>query len=415
MQPVQTRAQPRDGAVRPKLLTALCYGAMMSLAIGVNLLPVFLTSLSTSFGGRAGLTQEELGRLGALDFAGLVFGILVAGPLADRWGAKSFALAGNGLIAASLVGMAVAPSYATFGVALFCLGVGAGILDLILSPVVAALNPDRRSAAMNWLHSFFCVGAVATVLIGAGMLRMGMDWRHACLVLIPLPLALLVLFAPRSFPALVTGPGPRQPMGQLLRDRWFGGALLAIFLGGATELGMAQWLPAFAETSLGYSKWIGGVGLLLFSLAMAVGRMVVGALCARLNPFTVMAWCCVVSVGLFLWGSFSPVSTVAFTACIAAGFSGSALWPTMLAVAADRFPKGGASMFAALAAFGNAGGIFMPWVVGWIGDLVNLRWGLAASSLAPLLMLPVVLILKRHQPGHGPVAAEGLVENPQQA
>jgi hypothetical protein len=52
-------------------------------------------------------------------------------------------------------------------------------------------------------------------------------------------------------------------------------------------------------------------------------------------------------------------------------------------------------MFAALAAMGNAGGILMPWIVGWIGDLVSLHWGLAVSALAPLLMLPVVLILKR--------------------
>ena len=54
-------------------------------------------------------------------------------------------------------------------------------------------------------------------------------------------------------------------------------------------------------------------------------------------------------------------------------------------------------MFAALAAMGNAGGILMPWIVGWIGDLVNLHWGLAVSTLAPLLMLPLVLILKATQ------------------
>ena len=51
-------------------------------------------------------------------------------------------------------------------------------------------------------------------------------------------------------------------------------------------------------------------------------------------------------------------------------------------------------MFAALAAVGNAGGIVMPWVVGWIGDLSSLRWGLAVSAFAPLLMLPLVLVLK---------------------
>src|SRR5258708_13165592 len=81
--------------IRPRLLTFLCYGGMMSLAIGVNLLPVFLTSLSASFGGSQGLSQEQLGRLGAFSFLGLVWGILLAGPLADRRGAKPFAMSGN--------------------------------------------------------------------------------------------------------------------------------------------------------------------------------------------------------------------------------------------------------------------------------------------------------------------------------
>ena len=98
---------------------------------------------------------------------------------------------------------------------------------------------------------------------------------------------------------------------------------------------------------------------------------------------------------LFLIASFSPNPFVAFASCILAGFAGSALWPTTLAVTADRYPQGGATMFGALAALGNAGGILMPWVVGWIADLSNLRWGLAISALAPLLMMGVLAAMRR--------------------
>src|SRR4029450_3471258 len=101
--------------LRPRLLTLLCYGAMMSLAIGVNLLPVFLTSLSLTFGGQDGLSQEQLGRLGAISFIGLVLGILIAGPASDRWGAKGFAIGGNGVMVFSLIGMSLAPDYGILG------------------------------------------------------------------------------------------------------------------------------------------------------------------------------------------------------------------------------------------------------------------------------------------------------------
>ncbi|CAM2937271.1 MFS transporter [Rariglobus hedericola] len=379
--------------IRARLLTLLSYGAMMSLAIGLNLLPVFLTTLSTTYGGAAGLSGEQLGRLGGLAFAGLVVGIVITGPLADRHGAKPFAQFGLALIAISLVAMAFAPTYTLLLFAVFALGLGSGVLDMVLSPIVSALNPANRSVALNWLHSFYCVGAAVTVLAGSLALAAGFGWRGSCLVLLPLPLGLLAAFAPLKFPDL-PHESVRTSVRSLFTHRWFQFAAIGIFLGGATELGMAQWLPAYAETSLGFPTWISGGSLLLFSVAMALGRMVVGFAGTRFNSFQLMAWSCASTVVLFILGSFLPIPSLALTACILAGFTGSCLWPTMLAVTADRYPQGGASMFGALAALGNAGGIFMPWLVGLIADHSNLHWGLAISALAPLAMLPLVLRLR---------------------
>jgi MFS family permease len=387
---------PASLRTAPRVLTLLCYAAMMSLAIGINLLPVFLTTISRTYGGAAGLTQEQLGRLGALAFSGLVAGILVTGPLADRWGAKPFAQLGNLLLGVSLVAAAFAPDYTFLGAAIFVLGLGAGVLDMVLSPVVGALNPDRRAAALNWLHSFYCVGAVVTILVGTLALRAGFGWRACCLILLPLPAGLLAAFAPLRFPALSVE-GGRLSVRVLLRRGWFWAALAAIFLGGATEAGMAQWLPAYAETSLHYPVWVGGGALLLFSVAMAVSRMGVGAAGARLDPYRVMVWSCGLSVLLFLGGAFLPAPWLALGACVAVGFTGSCLWPTLLAVTADRYPEGGASMYGTLAAFGNAGGIGMPWIVGWVADQRNLHWGLAVSTVAPALLLPVVLWLRANR------------------
>lgn len=378
---------------RARLLTLLCYGAMMSLAIGLNLLPVFLTTLSAAYGGADGLTGEQLGRLGASAFAGLVAGIVATGPLADRHGPKPFAQSGLALIAASLAAMAFAPTYGFLLGAVFVLGLGSGVLDMVLSPVVSALNPEKRTVALNWLHSFYCVGAAVTVLAGSLALAAGLGWRGSCLVLLPLPVGLMAAFAPLRFPELAHE-SVRTSLRSLARDPWFRLAALGIFLGGATELGMSQWLPAYAETSLGFPAWIAGGALLLFSVAMAFGRMAVGFAGGKSDPFRLMAWSCGTTVVLFLFGSFLPAPVFALTACVVAGFTGSCLWPTMLAVSADRYPRGGASMFGALAALGNAGGIFMPWVVGWIADRANLHWGLASSAVAPLVMLPLVLALR---------------------
>jgi fucose permease len=376
--------------IHPRLLTWLCYLAMMTLAIGINLLPVFLTALSVEHGG---LSQQELGQLGAVGFTGVVIGILITGPLADRWGAKLFALLGSALLTVSLPAAAFAPDYAKLCIALFFLGLGAGILDMILSPVVAALNPERRAVAMNLLHSFYSVGAVVTILAGTLVLKAGHGWKTACLLLSPMPLVLLLTLAFQQFPKMISHEHDCVPMKTLMRKRWFLVALGAIFLGGATELGMAQWLPAYAETSLGFPAWVGGLSLLFFSLAMVAGRVIIGFI-PRLDPFLIMVWGCGMSVLAFMAGSFLQVPSLALAACVLAGFTGSCLWPTTLAVTADRYPGGGASMFGLLAALGNAGGMFMPWLVGWIADRSDLRIGLAVSALAPALMLPLLLWMR---------------------
>jgi fucose permease len=376
-----------------RILTGLCYAAMMTLAIGINLLPVYLTTLSETYGGTAGLTKEQLGRLGAIGFGGLVAGVLLTGPVADRFGTKPFALLGNLGTSLGLLAAGLAPSYEWLMVAIVILGLGAGMLDMVLSPVVAALHPHDRGGAMNWLHSFYCVGAVITILLGTLALQFGLGWRASCLILSPFPLLLLVALLPLRFPAL-TSDAPRAQLRTLARSRWFQVALVAIFLGGATELGMAQWLPAYAEVSLGYPAWIGGSALLLFSIAMALGRMVVGAVGSRWDPYAVMLWGCASSVVLFLGASFLPHPALALTCGIAVGFTGSCLWPTMLAVSADRHPEGGATMFGALAALGNAGGMFMPWLVGWIADQSSLSLGLAISAVAPAAMILTLRFLR---------------------
>lgn len=375
----------------------LCDLAMMALAIGVNLLPVFLTTLSAELGGTTGLNDEQLGRIGATTFAGLCIGILVTGPLADRTGSRRFAVGGNLLLACGLGLLALSHSYNLVLLAVLIMGLGAGTLDMILSPIVSALQPHRRTVAMNLLHSFYCTGAVATILVAAVALRWGIGWRSVAMGLLPMPLLLAIGFATVRLPPLVEEDRERMPLGALLSRPVFIFLMAAILLGGATELGMAYWLPAYAEKTLGFSQWTAGMAFLGFSLAMAVGRLGILLLPRSVGPIAIMLTCCAASVVLFPLASFAPSNHVALACCVLAGLAGSCLWPSTLAVAADRFPHGGATMFGVLAALGNLGGIAMPWIVGFVADRSNLRWGLATATLCPLLMIAALLYIRRHR------------------
>jgi len=182
---------------------------------------------------------------------------------------------------------------------------------------------------------------------------------------------------------------------RLVRRSGFLAALALIFAVGAAEAGIAQWLPAYAELGLGFSKWTGGMALVVFSSLMAVTRIAVGISGHRLRAAGFMPVSAVAFALLLAAGCFLPWRAAALAACALTGLAVSSLWPSTLAMAADRYPHGGASLFGALSAAGNLGCVFMPWAIGVAADAAGMRAGVALAAAAALLAALVLLRLRR--------------------
>jgi fucose permease len=367
---------------------------MTCLAIAVNFAPVYLTTFSETFGGAAGLTEEQLGRIPAIIFAATVTGILATGRLADLWGGKLFTLLGLGLTAAGLCMLAAAGSYATLLAAGAVMGFGGGVLDMVLSPIVCAMRPNAKPRMLNWLHAFYCIGALGTVLAASAALRLHISWRALALGMNIVPVAMFIAFLPLRIPPLVHEDADRTPLAALVSRPFFLAVLLAITFCGATEQGMAQWLPAYAERSLGYTKAFGAMALAGFSIGMIIGRTLAGGLAHRFAPRPILLAGCAGCVACYAIACFFPERTVALAACIATGFAVSSLWPTMLGLASDRFPHGGASMFSLMAAGGNIGCFLMPWIIGILARYLPLPLSIASAALCPLFLAVILIAAK---------------------
>jgi len=187
----------------------------------------------------------------------LLLGLLAASFLPARLlidGRQPFSVFGTLLIGVGLGALGISHSYPVLLATLFIMGIGAGILDMVLSPIVAALQPHKRATALNWLHSFYGIGTVIAVVMGTLTLRSGIDWHWMSLALVGIPLVVALGFVNLDLPPLTPGEeGRRKSLHDLCRTSSFLAINLAIFLGGALELGMAQWLPAYAEMSLGFT------------------------------------------------------------------------------------------------------------------------------------------------------------------
>ena len=377
--------------MNPLRIRRLCRLGMVCIAYGPMLMPVYLTTYASDLGG---LDEAQLGRIPAVLFAAALVSILMTGPLADRVGARIFTVLGPSLVTAGLFTIVLAPKYTFLLLGSAVLGVGAGMLDNTMSPIIAAVSGPRRSAELNGLHAYYCVGAVVLTAISAGGMYVGVPWRMVMSTLALGPLALALAFALTPLPALVAEGVDRAGLRTLLRNPRVLAALLAMALVGASEEGMTQWLPAYAERGLGYNRAISGFGLSCFAFLMGVGRFAGVGLVERHGTHRVIIGATLVAATLYV-GAALLWTPLAFGACIALGLFCSVLWPTTLGMTADRIPHGGASIFAMLSVGGTIGNLSTPWLIGNIAQHSTLSTAMLFGAIAPLALATLAFVLLR--------------------
>jgi hypothetical protein len=149
-----------------------------------------------------------------------------------------------------------------------------GLAEVLISPVIASLpakDPDRE---MSKLHSVYAWGVVFVVIFTTALLFVfGNDyWYIIALIFVLVPLASSLLFMGSDIPKMET---PKRVSGAIayLKNKTLLLFVVAIFLGGASELVMAQWSSSYLEQALGIPKVWGDVfGVAMFGLALGFGR-----------------------------------------------------------------------------------------------------------------------------------------------
>ena len=367
------------------------YLSMISVAVMVNIPPTCLTSIKVGFK----LSETQGGFLLSFLFWGFALTIILTGPLADRFGIRPFLISASLLQVTGLLASALSPAFKILLFGAFLMGMGSGILEVLVNPLVCLLLPENKIRAINFCHAFYSIGAVLSVLFASLFMKTGFSWRYVYLFGVAPSLLFglgYIMFPPPKLPSF----GRRRFISlDLLAQPIFLLFLAAMLLGGGTELGSAQWIPAYLENGLGFSRFVGALGLVLFSTAMAFGRVTMSMISGKTGPIKLLrasSLVCLTLLGLsaLLQNRFSVMCSFFLL-----GFFVSIFWPTILAHSSEVFPEGGATMFSFLAAAGNAGGMIFPALVGVIADEWGLRGGIGTLSLLPFLLVFILGLIKR--------------------
>jgi fucose permease len=326
---------------------------------------------------------------------------LVSASIADRIGSARVLLAGSLIQAAGCFWIASAHSFGEALAGGVVLGAGGAATDPLTTPLVCAVYPERRARMSNVLHGFFCIGLAATAAVLLALLEMGVGWRSAFRAIGALCLPHGVAALLRPLPKQTHQGAVRLRARDMVRDRRFLVLAAAMTFAGATEVGPTNWLPTLVQRAWpgAGATTAGAAGMIVFGLLMAAGRFLTSTLCHRFGVERLLAASAVLcTAGLTaIAAPLPPIATGAALAVV--GFGVGCLWPTVLALAGDRFPDAGASMFSVLSMAGGIGCIVAPAWIGWVASGTGrIELGLASLAAAPLLFLLLLHALRHNGP-----------------
>lgn len=328
-----------------------------------------------------GVDEAGLGLLLLCLGGGSVLAMPLTGWLSARIGSKPLVLAGGLGLGLVLPLLMLAPSAAALALALLGFGAALGTMDVAMNIHAVEVERDAPVPLMSGFHAMFSIGG----FLGAG----GMTLLLAT-GLAPVPAALcgsLVTLGAvlAAWPRLLAARGAEQPMPLALPR---GIVLLLAALAGAAFLvegAMLDWGALLITARDLLEPAQAGLGYMVFSAAMTLGRLTGDRVVARLGGTRVLAMGGTIAALGILCLLLSPGAMLALAGFGLVGLGASNIVPVLFSMAGRQDLMPPALAIAAVTTMGYGGILLGPALLGFIAHHFSLQ--LAFALLAVLMVL----------------------------
>ena len=377
-----------------------CYLGFITQAISANFAPLLFLTFKNTYG----IPLEKIALIPLVFFATQILVDFAATKFADRIGYRICVVASQAVSAARLALLAILPGllpdpFVGILIAVVLYATGAGLIEVLVSPIVEACPFENKDGMMSLLHSFYCWGCVGVVLGSTLFFAVfGLEnWKILALIWAIVPFYNTFNFIRCPIERLVED-GEGVGMGQLLRMPLFWLMAFLMMCAGASETSMFQWASAFTESALGVTKAVGDLaGPCMFAVLMGIARVYYGKMSEKMDLTKTMLYSGMLCLFCYLLASLSSAPVFGLIGCALCGLSVGIMWPGTLSISAQKCPKGGTAMFALLALAGDLGASVGPSSVGKIANWANggLKSGLLFSAVFPALLIVGLVFLKK--------------------
>ena len=352
-----------------------------------------------------GLSYADLGLLGSCLSLGLGVGIVIAGPLVDRWPRRPLYVAACACVVAACLLLGPETDFRSLLIQTTLIGFGAGFYETVLNALIIEEFGDTAPRRLVFIHSAATLSAALTPLFFDALrstteLAWYDTFRLAGMAHIALVAA--VAFVPMRADARrkhepdapIESPPwsvvPATPDAKSLplstsaaslggEDRIaFAAICIATFAYVGVESALTLFVADHARTSLGLDASRAAGTISAFWTGLLVGRLGVG-----LSPRTpgagttaALAAIAAVIVLAFGLGFISPPEL----AMAGAGFFLGGVFPVMIGLAGQTLPRKAGLAVGLAGGLGSLGGFIVPWVTGELAGSGGLAGALAGLS-----------------------------------
>ena len=380
-----------------KTITA-CFVGYIVQAIINNFVPLLFLTFQRTYD----IPLSQITLLVTFNFGVQLLVDLLAVGFVDRIGYRISMVMAHILSAAGLLLLTVLPEllsspFVGILISVMVYAVGGGLLEVLVSPVVEACPSDNKEKAMSMLHSFYCWGHVAVVLLSTVFFRAAgiENWKILAAVWAIIPICNAFAFAKVPMASLMEDGEKGLSLKELFTSKLFWVLLIMMVCAGASEQAVSQWASTFAEKGLNISKTAGDLaGPMAFAILMGTARAFYGKYGDKIHLDHFMICSSLLCILSYLGIALFPSPLLSLAACAVCGLSVGIMWPGTFSKASAAIPKGGTAMFAFLALGGDLGCSGGPTVVGAVSSAMgeNLKLGILAAVIFPALLLMGIFV-----------------------
>ncbi len=358
--------------MKKRLLLLVIYLAFISLGLPDSLLGSAWPAMFEDLG----VPLDYAGYISMIVAAGTVVSSLFSGKLIGKFGVSTVTTFSVLMTAVALMGFAYSHYFLYLCLLAIPLGLGAGSVDTALNNYVA-LHYEAKH--MNWLHSFWGVGAAIGPLIMAGYLAKGESWNsgYQTIAWLQIGLVLILIF---SLPLWVKSKGidesnqQAKPPNLLSLVTTLPGlkhALVVFFCYCTIEATFGLWGASYLVFERGFDVDEAARMTSLYYLGITSGRFLSGFLTAHFsNRQLVYLGQGVIGLGLILL--FLPFSVTVLSGFLLVGLGCAPIFPSLLHETPVNFgEKNSQSIMGMQMASAYVGITLMPFLFGKIASFTG--------------------------------------------